>query len=244
MEQSVLIKILDSCAAKPLSTHFHCDDRGDFKGMAFIKFRTPEDAARVFAQLACIEIEGRKLRVEYKKLSEHRGRERSHSSASALAHPVVCRTECDLAFLLRAVALSTAQAFARAPDPRRALRVCCPMWRARACGTVSPRARRGAVSLHRVIEHAAVLSLVLPRPAIYPELLGRPSGIAPGQNHGWTIFVLFYRCLRQRVRWSTMGERRVAAHRSDAEGRVQGAARRGSLAVRQAGCVLFQWPPA
>ena len=51
----------------PYAFNYHFDN-GIFRGLAFANFSTPEETAEVIANLNGKEINGRKLKVEYKKM--------------------------------------------------------------------------------------------------------------------------------------------------------------------------------
>jgi RNA recognition motif-containing protein len=67
----------------PYAFNYHFDN-GVFRGLAFANFTTPEETAMVIEHLNSLELQGRKLRVEYKKMLpaaerariEHEKRER------------------------------------------------------------------------------------------------------------------------------------------------------------------------
>lgn len=59
----------------PYAFNYHFDN-GIFRGLAFANFSTPEDTSRVISDLNGKEINGRKLKVEYKKMLPQAERER------------------------------------------------------------------------------------------------------------------------------------------------------------------------
>ena len=52
----------------PYAFNYHIDGQGAFRGLAFANFRLPADADAVVAALNGFDVQGRKLRVEYKKV--------------------------------------------------------------------------------------------------------------------------------------------------------------------------------
>jgi len=63
-----LLGVIDSLGAPvPYAFNYH-HDNGIFRGLAFANFRAPEEAASVVAALNGYDVQGRKLRVEYKKV--------------------------------------------------------------------------------------------------------------------------------------------------------------------------------
>lgn len=59
----------------PYAFNYHFD-QGVFRGLAFANFTTPEETQHVIETMNQMEISGRKLRVEYKKMLPARERER------------------------------------------------------------------------------------------------------------------------------------------------------------------------
>src|SRR5947209_2021625 len=59
----------------PYAFNYHFDN-GVFRGLAFANFTTPEETGMVIESLNQIELQGRKLRVEYKKMLPAAERER------------------------------------------------------------------------------------------------------------------------------------------------------------------------
>lgn len=59
----------------PYAFNYHFDN-GVFRGLAFANFTTPEETATVIECLNHFELQGRKLRVEYKKMLPLKERER------------------------------------------------------------------------------------------------------------------------------------------------------------------------
>ena len=63
-----LLGVIESLGAPlPYAFNYH-HDNGIFRGLAFANFRAPEEAASVVAALNGYDVQGRKLRVEYKKV--------------------------------------------------------------------------------------------------------------------------------------------------------------------------------
>ena len=63
-----LLGVIESLGAPlPYAFNYH-HDNGIFRGLAFANFRAPEEAAGVVAALNGYDVQGRKLRVEYKKV--------------------------------------------------------------------------------------------------------------------------------------------------------------------------------
>lgn len=63
-----LLSVIESLGAPlPYAFNYH-HDNGVFRGLAFANFRLPEEAASVVAALNGYDVQGRKLRVEYKKV--------------------------------------------------------------------------------------------------------------------------------------------------------------------------------
>ena len=52
---------------QPYAFNYHFDN-GIFRGLAFANFQNPQDTQTVIDQLNGCEVQGRKLRVEYKKM--------------------------------------------------------------------------------------------------------------------------------------------------------------------------------
>ncbi|KAG8934315.1 hypothetical protein FRC03_007403 [Tulasnella sp. 419] len=60
----------------PYAFNYHIDAQGQFRGLAFANFRQPADADAVVAALNGFDVQGRKLRVEYKKVLQAGEKER------------------------------------------------------------------------------------------------------------------------------------------------------------------------
>ncbi|WVQ93607.1 hypothetical protein IAU59_000682 [Kwoniella sp. CBS 9459] len=66
--RETLLGVMESLGAPlPYAFNYH-HDNGVFRGLAFANFRAPEEAASVVAALNGYDVQGRKLRVEYKKV--------------------------------------------------------------------------------------------------------------------------------------------------------------------------------
>jgi len=60
----------------PYAFNYHLDQQGSFRGLAFANFRQASDADAVVAALNGFDVQGRKLRVEYKKVLQASEKER------------------------------------------------------------------------------------------------------------------------------------------------------------------------
>src|SRR3984885_3754917 len=60
----------------PYAFNYHLDQQGSFRGLAFANFRQSTDADAVVAALNGFDVQGRKLRVEYKKVLQAGEKER------------------------------------------------------------------------------------------------------------------------------------------------------------------------
>lgn len=60
----------------PYAFNYHLDQSGQFRGLAFANFRQSVDADAVVAALNGFDVQGRKLRVEYKKVLQAGEKER------------------------------------------------------------------------------------------------------------------------------------------------------------------------
>lgn len=68
VSRDLLLGVIESLGAPvPYAFNYH-HDNGVFRGLAFANFRAPEEAASVVAALNGYDVQGRKLRVEYKKV--------------------------------------------------------------------------------------------------------------------------------------------------------------------------------
>eukprot|EP00998_Keelungia_sp_KM082_P005631 NODE_193_length_2367_cov_81.247768_g187_i0.p1 GENE.NODE_193_length_2367_cov_81.247768_g187_i0~~NODE_193_length_2367_cov_81.247768_g187_i0.p1 ORF type:complete len:718 (-),score=191.95 NODE_193_length_2367_cov_81.247768_g187_i0:136-2289(-) len=67
LKHDKLLAQLNTFAVKPSYIRYYHDGRGMFKGIAFVKYKSPEAAEQGKALLDGIDIGGRKVRVEYKQ---------------------------------------------------------------------------------------------------------------------------------------------------------------------------------
>eukprot|EP00164_Ancoracysta_twista_P012461 GFYU01019545.1.p1 GENE.GFYU01019545.1~~GFYU01019545.1.p1 ORF type:complete len:533 (-),score=105.94 GFYU01019545.1:87-1685(-) len=67
LKQEKLQDTLNNLDVKPQSVNFHYDASGAFRGMAFAKYKTVDESARAYELLNGLEIDKRRVRVEYKK---------------------------------------------------------------------------------------------------------------------------------------------------------------------------------
>jgi hypothetical protein len=67
--------MIDMNLPQPYAFNYHFDN-GIFRGLAFANFSSPDDTAIVIEKMNGLEVEGRKLRVEYKKMLPEHERER------------------------------------------------------------------------------------------------------------------------------------------------------------------------
>jgi hypothetical protein len=65
----------DMCLPQPYAFNYHFD-QGVFRGLAFANFQNADDTAIVIEKMNGLEVQGRKLRVEYKKMLPEHERER------------------------------------------------------------------------------------------------------------------------------------------------------------------------
>lgn len=76
VKKEQLIQIMtDLRLPLPYAFNYHFDN-GVFRGLAFANFTTPEETAAVIGIMNHLELQGRKLRVEYKKMLPAAERER------------------------------------------------------------------------------------------------------------------------------------------------------------------------
>jgi len=68
LKQDKLEEILNGLKVKPINVSYLYDGSGTFRGMAFVKYREIDHATKVFEAINNMDIAGRKLRVEYKRL--------------------------------------------------------------------------------------------------------------------------------------------------------------------------------
>lgn len=77
VKRETLLDIISSLAIPtPYAFNYHLDTQGQFRGLAFANFRLPADADAVVAALNGFDVQGRKLRVEYKKVLQAGEKER------------------------------------------------------------------------------------------------------------------------------------------------------------------------
>ncbi|KAF9172258.1 hypothetical protein BGX21_005197, partial [Mortierella sp. AD011] len=88
VKRDSLLAILDNLdIPKPYAFNYHFDN-GIFRGLAFANYRTAEEADLVFHTVNGFDVQGRKLRVEYKKVmpaAEQEKRDQEKAAAAALA---------------------------------------------------------------------------------------------------------------------------------------------------------------
>jgi RNA recognition motif-containing protein len=76
VKKETLIQVMtDMNLPLPYAFNYHFDN-GVFRGLAFANFTSAEETAAVIAHLNHLELQGRKLRVEYKKMLPAAERER------------------------------------------------------------------------------------------------------------------------------------------------------------------------
>jgi R3H domain/RNA recognition motif. (a.k.a. RRM, RBD, or RNP domain) len=71
-----LFKQVSLSIPTPYAFNYHLDQSGSFRGLAFANFRQASDADAVVAALNGFDVQGRKLRVEYKKVLQAGEKER------------------------------------------------------------------------------------------------------------------------------------------------------------------------
>lgn len=77
VKRETLLDIIASLSIPtPYAFNYHLDQSGQFRGLAFANFRQPADADAVVAALNGFDVQGRKLRVEYKKVLQAGEKER------------------------------------------------------------------------------------------------------------------------------------------------------------------------
>ncbi|KAJ7702402.1 hypothetical protein B0H17DRAFT_1044223 [Mycena rosella] len=77
VKRETLLDIIASLAIPtPYAFNYHLDQQGSFRGLAFANFRQSVDADAVVAALNGFDVQGRKLRVEYKKVLQAGEKER------------------------------------------------------------------------------------------------------------------------------------------------------------------------
>lgn len=77
VKRETLLDIIASLSIPtPYAFNYHLDQQGSFRGLAFANFRYAADADAVVAALNGFDVQGRKLRVEYKKVLQAGEKER------------------------------------------------------------------------------------------------------------------------------------------------------------------------
>ncbi|KAL5511412.1 PIN4 [Sanghuangporus vaninii] len=77
VKKETLLDIIASLSIPtPYAFNYHLDAQGAFRGLAFANFRQASDADAVVAALNGFDVQGRKLRVEYKKVLQQGEKER------------------------------------------------------------------------------------------------------------------------------------------------------------------------
>ncbi|MDP2436090.1 MAG: R3H domain-containing nucleic acid-binding protein [archaeon] len=67
LKHDQLKAVLSSYDTKPENVAFHYDASGMFRGMAFVKYATSEEASEIYEKINGMDVGGRSIRVEYKK---------------------------------------------------------------------------------------------------------------------------------------------------------------------------------
>jgi len=70
LKQEKLEELLNIYEVKPVNVSYLYDGTGMFRGMAFVKYKEKEHATAVFESLNNLDINGRKVRVEYKRVTK------------------------------------------------------------------------------------------------------------------------------------------------------------------------------
>ncbi|KAK3825511.1 MAG: hypothetical protein J3Q66DRAFT_106140 [Benniella sp.] len=96
VKRDALLAILDNLdIPKPYAFNYHFDN-GVFRGLAFANYRTAEETELVVNAVNGLEVSGRKLRVEFKKVMPAAEQERrEQEKAAAFAADVLQRREMD-----------------------------------------------------------------------------------------------------------------------------------------------------
>lgn len=77
VKRETLLELIASLSIPtPYAFNYHLDQQGAFRGLAFANFRQSADADAVVAALNGFDVQGRKLRVEYKKVLQAGEKER------------------------------------------------------------------------------------------------------------------------------------------------------------------------
>lgn len=74
-KEAIVEMMTDMALPLPYAFNYHFDN-GVFRGLAFANFQTPDETALVIAHMNHLDVQGRKLRVEYKKMLPQAERER------------------------------------------------------------------------------------------------------------------------------------------------------------------------
>jgi hypothetical protein len=74
-KETLTALMTDMCLPQPYAFNYHFD-QGVFRGLAFANFQNAEDTATVIEKMNGLDVQGRKLRVEYKKMLPEHERER------------------------------------------------------------------------------------------------------------------------------------------------------------------------
>ena len=74
-KEQLAAMMIDLSLPQPYAFNYHFDN-GVFRGLAFANFQSPTDTAIVIERMNQMEVGGRKLRVEYKKMLPEHERER------------------------------------------------------------------------------------------------------------------------------------------------------------------------
>lgn len=80
LKQEKLEEILNQYSTKPVNVSYLYDGTGMFRGMAFVKYKEIEHATNVFEHLNNLDITGRKVRVEYKRVTKDNENEKPESA--------------------------------------------------------------------------------------------------------------------------------------------------------------------
>ncbi|KAF9952750.1 hypothetical protein BGZ65_005089, partial [Modicella reniformis] len=95
VKRDALLAILDNLdIPKPYAFNYHFDN-GVFRGLAFANYRTAEETEIVVNAVNGLDVSGRKLRVEFKKVMPVAEQERREYEKAALAAEALHRREMD-----------------------------------------------------------------------------------------------------------------------------------------------------
>ncbi|KAJ9473693.1 hypothetical protein DIPPA_17115 [Diplonema papillatum] len=85
LNHEMLIEELTRMACRPSYIRYYHDDKGTFKGIAFVKYETQADAEKGRFQMDQLAMQGRKIRVEFKhKQGKSESRPDSHGRGMSL----------------------------------------------------------------------------------------------------------------------------------------------------------------